>query len=123
MKTSTSPGKTLQQKLAEKKKEQETKQMMQNIESEIFATKLPPAPSAGLLKSLNIPSSLTVSPSVPPKMPEKPPGFSNFSASHLMGHVGDLKMPPSLTVSQSMPLYTPKFPTDSGVSISQVSYF
>ncbi|XP_066152387.1 calcineurin-binding protein cabin-1-like isoform X2 [Euwallacea fornicatus] len=131
-----SPGKTLQQKLAEKKKEQETKQLMKNIEAEVFNSKLPhqTAPPSNILKGLNIPSipsSLTVSPSmapvhqVPQLIPEKQSSFPSFStsSSRMVGRVGDMKIPSGLSVSQTLPppVYTPRFPAESGVSLSQIA--
>uniref|UniRef100_A0AAR5P9I3 Calcineurin-binding protein cabin-1 MEF2-binding domain-containing protein n=1 Tax=Dendroctonus ponderosae TaxID=77166 RepID=A0AAR5P9I3_DENPD len=126
-KPASTSGKTLQEKLADKKKEQDSKQMLKNMEAEKMVSKLPSSSASGLLKSLNIPnipSSLTVSPSMamPGKAPylmeaEKQANFGKYPNRHL-----EQNAPSTLTVSQAQPppVYSPRFSSESGISISQV---
>ncbi|XP_056640755.1 calcineurin-binding protein cabin-1-like isoform X2 [Diorhabda sublineata] len=141
---STSPssgGKTLQEKLAEKKKEQQTKQLKSNGEGGKRQTE-------ALMKSLNIPSlpsSLTVSPAqsstspsllkqqetaqgtvfnfskTPPLVNAKFPLDISMQQSGPLKSIKEPSLPTSLIVSRTpTPLGTPSFSSDSGVSISQV---
>ncbi|KAL1517234.1 hypothetical protein ABEB36_001024 [Hypothenemus hampei] len=101
-----SSGKTLQQKLAEKKKEQETKQML----------------TGGLIAS--IPASLSVSPSKPSSylpVDKSGGGFGKFPTTSVSSvRSGQVKLPASLTVSQ--PVFQPRFPGESNppISVTQV---
>ncbi|XP_060519435.1 calcineurin-binding protein cabin-1-like isoform X2 [Cylas formicarius] len=116
-----SPGKTLQEKLADKKKEQQSKQMMQNLETELSSVE--GTSSAALLKSLNIaniPSSLTVSKTAPTSEDLLAPSSKHLPtvlSSSLPGHSLN-RIPPALTVSKTV-LPTPRFTPESGMSISQ----
>lgn len=115
-----SSGKTLQEKLADKKKEQDSKQML----NEKMVSK-----ASGLLKSLNlpnIPSSLTVSPSraVPAKVPclmevEKQASFGKYASRHLEQNVASKV---AVSQGQAPPVFSPRFTSESGISISQVRF-
>ncbi|CAG9860246.1 unnamed protein product [Phyllotreta striolata] len=141
--TSTSPssGKTLQEKLAEKKKEQQNKQLKSTHEGEKRQAEL----YKKNLNLPNIPSSLTVSPvtaaqsgypstsDVKASMfahPKSSNKSSKFSLEYGLPMGGPLKLPnesmlaPPLNVSKAITSHlanTPTFSLDSGVSISQVS--
>ncbi|XP_076263012.1 calcineurin-binding protein cabin-1-like isoform X2 [Rhynchophorus ferrugineus] len=121
--SSGSPGKTLQEKLADKKKEQ----LLKNVEAKEL--------SNNLLKNLNIPSALSVSPAMP-NLPvravpgpsytpaiSKPPTFSSgYSSSKnvVSTFPADHKLPSALTVSKtSTQVPPPKFYPESGISITQ----
>ncbi|CAH1130403.1 unnamed protein product [Ceutorhynchus assimilis] len=108
----TSPGKTLQEKLADKKKEQETKNLLQTSSK----------PSA--LKGLNIPPSLSVCPSnlsVNPYAKNQQP-YSKYSKAKAATSVHGMNLPPGLSVSQSLPAnaFPVRVPKESGLSITQV---
>lgn len=139
----SSGGKTLQEKLAEKKKEQQSKQMKASGEGE-------KRQSDALMKSLNIPtlpSSLTVSPAqtspsimkqqesaqgvainfskTPPLVNAKFPLDISMQQSGPLKSIKETSLHSSLILSRTpttpgVPLCTPSFPSDSGVSISQV---
>lgn len=122
--TTTSPNKTLQEKLADKQKQQLNKQLNKNIEANIFA-KNAPLPSDVLMKSLNLattlPSSLTVSKAQVPNASIYTIDSNSKKAiqsSALYANELARNLPPSINVSKT--LATPSFPAESGISISQV---
>lgn len=125
--STASPGKTLQEKLADKQKQQLNKQLNKNIEANIFAKNTPMTSTDVLMKSLNLPatlpSSLTVSKAQLANSSiytMDPSSSKSLSASATSLYANELarKLPPSINVSKSLP--TPSFPKESGISISQV---
>ncbi|XP_030756514.1 calcineurin-binding protein cabin-1-like isoform X2 [Sitophilus oryzae] len=116
IKHNTSPGKTLQEKLAEKKKEQ----LMKNVE-----VKEREESSMNLLKNLNIPSALSVSPAMTlPAAVSKHAPFSHYPVppkSTVPNFSMEHKIPTSLTVTSApSQIPAPKYYPESGISITQV---
>nr|XP_023024842.1 calcineurin-binding protein cabin-1-like isoform X2 [Leptinotarsa decemlineata] len=148
--TSPSGGKTLQEKLADKKKEQLNKekldQKMEQLKQMKSAVEKEKRPSEATIKNFNIPSlpsSLSLSQSsvpttsvaktspvvldstaVPRTMSNgssKYPSDLGLSSSIASQMKMDISLPPSIKVSKTtVPMPTPMFSADSGISISQV---
>lgn len=133
-------GKTLQEKLAEKKKEQLKKNMeaeAHNADAFIKSLNLPNIPSTLTLSKSTIPSTVGNLPVIPPPVPRTSPDNLISNKPTIPNKFSIEMSRPKTIIGPSYPetthpihlplpkplVPTPTFPVESGVSINQVSSF